>query len=288
MNENQGGSNNLLDTTDCLEAVGVFKGWKNFLFVILLICILLQQVCFWLVDLDFISIPQGAIVPVTAEIRVPIQVVTGSEPNVEQEAAEQVPEIIQEPVEPNQVLDSQEPVEIEESVEPEDPVETDQPIQLAAPTVVPTSEEAEVEPVEKGFLFGVTFEHLVWVIRFVNAILILAAVLYCLTMLFSLKVSMLGRLGGINHITRAFFLSLLVLVLILPWQRVFDCVALGAIFTPDELVKWHAEKTGDVLDMILYYLRFTGYMVLVLLLLILSQIRSGRWARAILRRLEII
>ena len=288
MNENQGGSNNLLDTTDCLEAVGVFKGWKNFLFVILLICILLLQVCFWLVDLDFISIPEGAIVPVTAEIRVPIQVVTGSEPNVEQEAAEQVPEIIQEPVEPNQVLDSQEPAETQEPVESDVPVESNEPIQLAAETVVTTSEEAEAEPAAKEFLFGVTFDHLVWVIRFVNAILILVAVLYCLTMLFSLKVSMLGRLGGINHITRAFFLSLLMLIFILPWQKVFDVVAMGAIFTPEELVKWHAEKTGDMLDMILYYLRFTGYMVLVLLLLILSQIRSSRWAGAILRRLEII
>ena len=285
----QGNSSNLLDTTDCLEAVGVFKGWKNFLFVILLICILLLQACFWLVELDVISIPPDAGTQMAAEVRVPIQVVTISETEIESEVPESVPEEIL-------PVDSNEPVEIEEPVEPEEPVvpaESNQPIQLAAPTVVPTSEGAEVEeadtePAEKGFLFGVTFDHLVWVIRFVNAILILAAVLYCLTMIFSLKVSMLGRLGGINHITRAFFLSLLMLIFVLPWQNVFDCVAMGAIFTPDELVKWHAEKTGDMLDMILYYLRFSGYMVLVLLLLILSQIRSSRWARAILRRLEII
>ena len=311
MSDTQGGSSNLLDTTDCLEAVGVFRGWKNFLFVILIIGILLLQVCFWLVDLDFISIPPNAGTQMTTEIQLPITIVSGKTVlEVEQEAAEPVQEKIQEPaitidtpIEEKKVLDSPEPAAVEETVVPEEPAaieesveseepvaptESNQPIQLAAPTVVPTSGEAEASPAEKEFLFGVTFDQLVWVIHFVDALLILVAVLYCLTMIFSLKVSMLGRLGGINHITRSFFLSLLMLIFILPWQRVFNGVVIGAIFTPDELIKWHAEKTGDMLSMTLYYLRFTGYMVLVLLLLILSQIRSGRWARAILRRLEII
>ena len=286
----QGGSSNLLDTTDCLEAVGVFKGWKNFLFVILLICILLLQACFWLVELGFISVPPDSGPPIFEALRRQIQIRTATEPEIEQEAIESVQEEVPEEILPT---DSDEPAEIEEPVEPEAPVDSNEPIQLAAPTVVPKSEEADTEEAEgeaaeKEFLFGVTFDHLVWVIRFVNAILILAAVLYCLTMLFSLKVSMLGRLGGINHITRAFFLSLLMLIFILPWQKVFDFVVMGAIFTPDEMIKWHAEKTGDMLDMVLYYLRFSGYMVLVLLLLIFSQIRSSRWAKAILRRLEII
>ncbi len=30
----------LVDTTDSLEAIGVFKWWKNFLFVVLLLCYL--------------------------------------------------------------------------------------------------------------------------------------------------------------------------------------------------------------------------------------------------------
>jgi hypothetical protein len=97
-----------------------------------------------------------------------------------------------------------------------------------------------------------------------------------------------GRLGGINHITRGFFLSLLMVVLLLPWQEVFGSVVTGAVFTPSELAKWYAAKTENLLDIILYYVRFSGYGVLMLLLVILSQIRSIRWAKAILRRLEII
>ena len=44
----------LLGTTDCLEAIGVFKGWKNFLFVVAVICLVLLQICFWVIDADVI------------------------------------------------------------------------------------------------------------------------------------------------------------------------------------------------------------------------------------------
>ncbi|MHC4736201.1 MAG: hypothetical protein ACYTDW_17335, partial [Planctomycetota bacterium] len=142
---------------------------------------------------------------------------------------------------------------------------------------------------QKSSLFELTFKRLASLIRFFNFVLILTAILYCLTMLFSLKVSLLGRLGGINHIARAFFLSLTFAVLLLPWQRFFPGVVIGAMFTPAELQSACA-KAGDynIFATILQYLRFTGLWLLVLLLLIFSQLRSGRWAKAILRRLEVI
>ena len=54
MNENQAGPGSLLDTTDCLEAIGVFRGWKNFLFIIVVLCLLLLQICFWVVNTGYI------------------------------------------------------------------------------------------------------------------------------------------------------------------------------------------------------------------------------------------
>jgi len=114
-------------------------------------------------------------------------------------------------------------------------------------------------------------------------------VLYCLTMLFSLKISLLGRLGGINHISRAFFISLIMVVLLLPWQRLFGDVLFGAIYAPKELLTFRACGQGrEILGSAFYYFRFTGLWLLVMLLLIFSQIRSARWAKAILRRLEVI
>jgi flagellar biosynthesis protein FliQ len=146
---------------------------------------------------------------------------------------------------------------------------------------------------DKGTLAGVlpfeiTFARLSWAIRLVNTLLVLAAVLYCLAILFGLKISLLGRLGGISHVSRAFFLSLIVVVLLLPWQKVFGKLVTGMIYTPAELADWAGADKSDILDKVLYYLRFTGYWVLVLLLVILCQIRSSRWTKAILRRLEVI
>jgi hypothetical protein len=243
MNENQAKQNNLIETTDCLEAVGVFKGWKNFLFVIALVCLLLLQVSFWLVDTGCVKTNgdiKGEPSAVAAEGREKIE-----------EAAEKVV------AEPNQ----------------------------------PTEAAPQPQQAKSGWI---KIKYLTCLVRFLDFVLILVAILYCLTMLFSLKVSLLGRLGGINFIARAFFLSLVFVVLLLPWQRFFAGVVAGAMYTPKEfnnLLNFRAdlvEQKGAVLGMTLYYLRFTGYWVLVLLLLIFAQSRSARWAKAILHRMELV
>jgi hypothetical protein len=239
MNENQAGPNSLLDTTDCLEAVGVFRGWKNFFFIIIVLCLLLLQICFWAVNTDYISAKECP----------------GNKAQSNEAAA--VAGGLGEKVE-----DVNEPSEAE------------------------IQEPQQATPA--GTLFGITFKHLAVVIRIVNAVLVLSGTLYCLTILLALKISLVGRLGGINHICRAFFLSLIMLVLLLPWQRVFGGVVLGAIYAPCELVEWCSAEVGSILGIVLRYLRFTGYWLVILLLLIFSQLRSGRWTKTILRRLEVI
>lgn len=312
MNESQASPNNLLDTTDCLEAVGVFKGWKNFLFIIVLLCLLLLQASFLLVDTGCVEIDQQALggePVVTVDIIAPDQDVPEAIKPAEEPAAE--PEKPAEAVTPQEVEEPQEIAEPEKAEEPEEvakPQEAAEPEEVAEPqeTEEPNETDEPNQPAEEvsravgqnlqraiawppmEFLSGMTFEFLSWIIRVTNAVLILTATLYCLSLLFSLKVSMLGRLGGINHISRAFFLSLLMLILLMPWQRIFGGMIPGAIYTPEELLKWTCAEHGDVLDKVIYYLRFSGYWLLILLLLILSQIRSIRWGKAILRRLEII
>jgi hypothetical protein len=236
MNENQAKESSLVDTTDCLEAVGVFRGWKNFLFVISICSLVMLQVSFLLVKFGYIE-PAGDAAAAKAE-----------GPEQIKKAAEKVT------IDPNQ------------------------PIKLAP------------KP-EKSSFFGMTFNRLSWLIRFFNFVLILTAVLYCLTMLFSLKVSLLGRLGGINHIARAFFLSLTFAVLLMPWQSIFPgmVVVVGAMYTPAELQSACAKADEyNIFATILHYLRFTGYWLLVLLLLIFAHLRGSLWAKAILRRLEVI
>lgn len=239
MNQNQTGKSDLIDTTDCLEAVGVFRGWKNGLFVVIALCLLLLQVSFWLVDRGFIEVGKKT------KSETSVVAYSGAKEATEKAA-----------VEPNKV----------KSPMPQCPQRPGR------------------------CLLGITFDLLSWVIGFVNAVLVLAATLYCLTMLFSLKISLVGRLGGISHISRAFFLSLVAMVLLVPWQLVFGfgTAVVGVTYTPNELVKWYTVELTNTLGIVLYYLRFSGYWLLVVLLLIFSQVRSARWAKTILRRLEVV
>jgi len=249
MNGNQDKQGNLVDTTDCLEAVGVLRGWKNFLFVIVAICLLLLQISFWLVNTGCVKAKNETETAGNA-LEATVSAEGGpviTEPDIIEEAA--------------QKATATEPSEGTEKAPPPQPAES---------------------------FFGIKIKHVDWVIRFCNFVLILAATLYCLTILFSIKISLIGRLGGINHICRAFFLSLVMLVLMLPWQNFFRDIVVGAIYTPDELVRWCAVETSGIFGNIFYYLRFTGLWALVVLLLILSMLRSSRWTKAILRRLEVI
>jgi hypothetical protein len=254
--------NELLGTTDCLEAVNVFKSWKNFLLIVAVICLVLLQICFWLVDADVIrsedaNAPQPTAAVVTSA---PVAAI----------------------------------VELAAKVE----VEVPQDVVAKAAAQAKGGESADLaaEPnqtaqgkLELGKVLHIKFEHIAWVIRVCNYLLIFAAVMYCLTLLFCLKISLIGRLGGLNHISRAFLLSLVVLVLTLPWQKFFGGIAAGLIYTPTELINAHADiQGGKVINIALYYLRFSGLWVIVLAVLIFSQVRSIRWAKATLRRLGVM
>ncbi|MHC4411836.1 MAG: hypothetical protein ACYSYU_04090 [Planctomycetota bacterium] len=251
MDENQPNSNKLLDTTDCLEAVGVFRGWKNALFVLLLLCLLFLQGSFWLVNTGYVKTTKTTAVLEDAK--------KGGETQQQQLKKEE------------QIKEASEKVVADANRQAEEQTPAKQ-------RTIPFKLEIEVK-----------FSQLAQLIRLINFVLILAAVLYCLTLLFSLKVSMLGKLGGINHISRAFFISLVFLVLVLPWQRFFAGVIAGAIYMPAELSTSHtAVKNTDIFGEAFYYLRFVGYWLLVLALLICAQMRSRNWTKATLRRLEVI
>ncbi|MHC4239093.1 MAG: hypothetical protein ACYSUC_04970 [Planctomycetota bacterium] len=206
MNGNQDRPENLLDTTDCLEAVGIFRGWKNFLFIITVLCLLVLQISFWAVDLGLVTGEE----------------VQGESPAVTSAAGTRAPNIAA----------SAQPDEITTAARK---VTTDANL---SPVEAPSDKLAEPVEAKGGVLPWIEFRHLAWLIRLLDFVVILTAMLYCLTMLFSLKISLLGRLGGINHISRAFFLSLIFVVLLLPWQKLFGPVVKGAIFTPGELAAW--------------------------------------------------
>lgn len=235
MNEGPVNQGAMIETTDCLEAVGVFRGWKNLFFLIVVVCLLLVQAAFWLVDQQIVRAGGGGSAPVAVAAPADANAVTGA------------------------------------------PADANQPSGRIGITKLPAQ-----------FLQKLDIGHLARAVELINGILIVAVVLYVLAMFFNLMVSLVGRLGGIRHISRAFFLSVIVLVLVIPWQTVVGSRVPGVVYIVPELLNWMAGKNESLMNTVLYYLRFSGYWLVFLLLVLVCQLRSARWTKSILRRLEII
>lgn len=252
MGQEQPRMSNLVDITDCLEAISAIKFWKNLLFLIILLGLLLVQGSFWVMNLHLVKDDSVVLAP-------PAGGSAAESPAADKinEAARQI------------ASDSN-------AAEPN----TQQSLQVGA-------EPNQPAPVELTISLRLKAKHIAAIVRFLDFILIPCSILYCLTILFALKVSLIGRLGGINHIARAFFLSLVFIVLLLPWQLLFSPVFAGAMFTPSELIAaCQTQKTA--LAQVSFYLRFFVYWLLVAVLLLGAQMRSMRWAKATLRRLDVM
>ncbi|MFA5251324.1 MAG: hypothetical protein WC454_01915 [Phycisphaerae bacterium] len=253
MGQEQPRMSNLVDITDCLEAISAIKFWKNLLFLIILLGLLLVQGSFWVMNLHLVKGDSVVLTP-------PAGSSMAESPAADKinEAARQIASDSNAAAEPN----------------------TRQSLQVGA-------EPNQPAPVELTVSLRLKAKHIAAIVRFLDFILIPCSILYCLTILFAMKVSLIGRLGGINHIARAFFLSLVFIVLLLPWQLLFSPVFAGAMFTPSELIAaCQAQKT--TLAQVSFYLRFVGYWLLVAVLLLAAQMRSMRWAKATLRRLDVM
>jgi hypothetical protein len=274
MSENEK-THDMVNTTDCLEAVNAFKAMKNFLFFFVLICLLLLQATFWLQQLGYIdkTACQGAACGMVCS--------GGSYAEGASAAAgaEDVSEVSAEAesgtIEAHAELATADVGD--ESGQPAEPVDTTEPVEA-------DGQEAKIRA--KFTLKCRQAATLIWVCNF---ILVITATLYCFTLLISIKISLVGQLGGINHICRAFLLSLFGLVLVLPWQRLFGDVVAGAIYTPQELLNSVAPTAEDsAVSQVFYYLRFVMLWVITFMLFFFAQVRSARWTGATLRRLGMI
>ncbi len=224
---------NMIETSDSLEAVGVFRGWKNIFFGLVLACLLLTQAAFWLINLNVVEAPAAA-GPAESSVA---------------------------------------------------------PTTVATPPGQTATPAAETGTASRGLvaklLPSLDFGYTARVVELLNGVLLVAGILLAASTFFGLMVSMVGRLGGINHISRAFVLALIAAVLLVPWQ-VLGLNVLGVTWTPAELVRWLPTKGTDLWNTVIFYLRFSGYWAAVTLLVLLAQIRSTCWSKSILRRLEII
>ena len=252
----------LIETTDCLEAIGTLKNNKNLFFFIVFLCLLILQGIFWLTPTQYVEKPgtqttQEAAPPVveipqlaaTTEKEKVIKVEKKNE-KIEKTAQELAADVNTEPNEPNSPA----------------PVKT---------IIIP--------PIE------ITFSQLSWVIKACNFLLIVGSIMYSLSLLFAMKVSLVGRLGGIRHITKAVFVSFWIVVIILPWQLFFKGIVCGAIYTPAELLgAWQNFDRTNIFASVVMFLRFTGLWLVIVILLFWAHIKSMRWSKNTLKRLGIV
>jgi len=255
----------LLETTDCLEAIGTLKSSKNFFFFISFFCLLVLQGIFWLTPTKYVELPgevaQNSITPVSDMI---IKLASPDKQKVKVETKT---------------------VKVETKTEK---------IEQTAQALTADANSAKTDPnaaaITKHYpQIKIKFAHVAWTIRVCNYLLAVSTIIYSLTLLFAMKISLVGRLGGISHITKAVFVSFLVVVLILPWQLMFKPVLFGVIYTPAELLAaWENFNTSSTGAIGLMVMRFSLLWLIVTLLLINAQMRSMRWSKNTLKRLGIV
>lgn len=312
METNSAKPQSMIETTDALEAVSACQSMKNFLFVLILVGLVLTQGVFWMNYFGLISRdeclgpcqnqcpailreePQAnaqgntAIVYLTAttEITPPAEV-------VDTEPAKSIEDTIDDIVESANQPKPEEVVVLEKET---DHFPAEIPTEHASPEMLEPAEpaeesEASLEEIlkDKMNLFRISDSFAKILVAICNYIILIATVLYCLCLLICLKISLAGRLGGINHITRAFFVSLFLLVVLIPWQTVLPGVLIGTLWRPCAIwCQCWAQADSSVFWEVVMYLRFTGLWLLAIWLLLLTQIRSARWARATLRRMGVV
>lgn len=145
----------------------------------------------------------------------------------------------------------------------------------AEPTTQPTTQVAAGN--ETAELW---YESLHWVLPTTKFIALVSSLLLVLTVMFSVKLSLVGRVGGPAGFISAFYWSLLLFVALIPWQQMLgSAVACGATFNLDQLIQlkpaWQIEE-APLRACIYYFARFLAYPAVALLI---SLVVAAKFAR---------
>lgn len=258
-----GSTATVLESGDALGAVGALRAFKNLMFIVAFICLLILGGAFWMNHLGLID---KTCCPCQGQNAAAEDVVVRAE-----SAGSAVVSLA---------------AQVAEATS-----DTDEPEVEAVPEEVP-AECAEKRIDVDAIIAGIKnpgCKHVICAIRACNFVGFLALVLYSLGLLMIVKISIAGRLGGINHITRGFLLSLLVLVFAIPWQVCFGDVVAGAMFTPKELICAKIVTCdGPLNECVFYFGRFVGLWAIVVVLLVIAHIRTIGWSNGVHRQMGIL
>ncbi len=160
------------------------------------------------------------------------------------------------------------------------------PVQHTAETPQPTTAEAESRS-----------ESVLWWTQKLNLVLpatkfiaLVAAVLLSLMLLLSVKLSLVGKLSGIDGYMSSFLWSLILLVMLIPWQQALNSEhASGALFNLGQLESALVEvkpafgaQNPRLISRLLFHVRFAIYPITALFILLGIQVKFARGLRATL------
>ncbi len=108
-----------------------------------------------------------------------------------------------------------------------------------------------------------------------------SSMLLCLTVLFGVKIALLGRRPGLATMISCFFWSLILLAFMIPWQQVMG-VGSGATFVLADLEWWKSWiDKAPLADHLIFYARFPGFLAAAFIVAVIVHIKFAIASRAI-------
>jgi len=110
-----------------------------------------------------------------------------------------------------------------------------------------------------------------------------AALVLCLLLvlmvMFAVKLSLVERIGGVAGFMSAFNWSLILLMMLVPWQQILSSsLSCGALFNFNELTRADSAlgETPGQLDQLLFYARFIAYPCVALFTCLIVQMKFAK------------
>jgi hypothetical protein len=149
--------------------------------------------------------------------------------------------------------------------------------------VLPADPAAATQPVSRELL-SLFLQYLTGLTLFLGLAL---AIVLSLTLLLLLQILIMGRLLGVSQLTRAYLTSVLLVVLLFPWQGFLNFTDLagadfrlpGVLYTWSELAASARFHDLPLPATILKWWRFVGYPLLAIFLLVNAHSTSQRGLR---------
>lgn len=157
------------------------------------------------------------------------------------------------------------------------------------PPVAPDAQPAETADRETRATLR---DAMTWALAGTKFFGVVLALLLVLTVMFSVKLSLLGRIGAPSGFLGAFYWSLILLAVMTPWQAIINStIACGATFNLDQLERLRetiqagadGEKPGW-LAVVFFYARFIAYPALAMLIALVVAAKFGRGFRPLKHR----